>query len=117
MIDQSARSRCIESLGYVRYLVEGRLDSGECPQHGHYSPLSGVCQQCSEQYECEWLFKTDPMADFEHKSDAALAKALEFAVHYISGQTTAVGHDQAECQCESCVWLRKNELELKRMQR
>jgi len=107
MADNQTRSRCIEVLEYARGLAKDQLDLTDCPHHGYYAAGSGVCRECSEQYECEWLFRTDQSADLHHKPDDALISAVEFAVHYIGGFTVAANHTSSTCQCGNCTWLRE----------
>jgi hypothetical protein len=102
----STRLRIIESLNYPRYVVGNQLDTDECPQHGHYSRASPMCQQCVEEYECAWLFHNDELSGLSLKPDEELVRSLDFGVQYVSGLSIRDGHNPNECKCESCSWLR-----------
>ncbi len=98
----------LQALAYPRFLVTGHLDLLDCEHAGQYSHDDGVCTECYQAGECEWLYDHATYLSLEERSLEELEAALAFAMGYVDARVTGLGHPTRTCGCEACRWLRKS---------
>ncbi len=96
----------IQALTYPRGLMRGSVELNDCSHNGNYSQSDGECSDCYYGLECAWLFSNDENVSVEEKPLAALMEALEYCHGYVDARTTEWGHDNTDCGCEACRWVR-----------
>jgi hypothetical protein len=103
---ESMRPNLIEALGYPRELLRNDLELDDCPHNALYDNEDGKCLACLQRSECEWLYQNEEFAALGQKPIAEILAALEIASDYVAAQIAYWEHDNRQCGCTSCSWLR-----------
>jgi hypothetical protein len=100
------RRKILDVLVYPRQVAMANVDLSACPHSGFFEALDARCQECSKNYECDWLNSTDEFNELAEKPMEFLYRALAFGIDYVDARTAQQDHDPEICECESCQWVR-----------
>lgn len=56
--------------------------------------------------EYAWLYSNEEFAALGQKPIGEILAALDDAVEYMAAQVAYLEHDNPQCACASCAWLR-----------
>ena len=106
MSDQAAmRRKILDALAYPRQVAKANVRLSTCPHSGFFKVMDSTCQQCSKNYECDWLNSTDQFHDLAGRPMEFLYRALTFGIDYVDARNTLAGHEGQGCECDSCDWI------------
>ena len=100
------RRRILELLDHPRQVAMANVDLSECPHSGVFRTLDATCLQCVKNHECDWLNSTDDFNGLAEKEMEYLYCALIFGIEFIDTNKGQAKHDDKDCDCESCKWMR-----------
>jgi len=100
------RRRILELLDHPRQVAMANVDLSECPHSGVFITLDATCLQCAKNHECDWLNSTDDFNGLAEKEMEYLYCALIFGIEFIDTNKGQAKHDDKDCNCESCKWVR-----------
>jgi hypothetical protein len=107
MSDQAAmRRKILDALAYPRQVAKANVRLSTCPHSGFFEVMDSTCQQCSKNYECDWLNSTDQFHDLAGRPMEFLYRALTFGIDYVDAQVVRQEHNADSCECNSCEWIR-----------
>ena len=108
MSDQAAmRRKILDALAYPRQVAKANVRLSTCPHSGSFKVMDRTCQQCSKNYECDWLNSTDEFNDLAGRPMEFLYRALTFGNDYVAARNALAGHERQGCECDSCDWISK----------
>jgi len=93
-------------LEYPRWVIEREVDFTDCHLGGGFNAKEAQCSSCNFGEACCWLNanRNPPSAD---ASLAELLVALRSAAEFLRSSTAKQEGHMAECDCDSCHWLRE----------
>jgi hypothetical protein len=100
------RRRILDILAYPRQVAKASIDLSACPHSGFFEVMDARCQDCSKNYECDWLNSTDEFNDLAGKPMEFLYRALTFGIDFVDARNAIADHAEDKCDCESCEWVR-----------
>ncbi len=99
------KRRILESLAYPRQFAMADVDLSACPHSGLFTAIDSRCQQCTRNYECDWLNSTDEFNDLAAQPLDFLHRALTFGIDYVDSRNVPTNLHAKDCDCENCEWL------------
>ena len=93
-------------LEFPRWRIDRDVDFTNCHLHGAFSREDEACASCDFGTACRWLNRNRAKPSLETPL-ADLLQALQTAVSYLRrGHVETAGHG-ADCDCDTCAWLRE----------
>lgn len=93
-------------LEYPRWVIEREVDFTSCHLQGEFEASDPVCANCQFGEACSWLS--------HHRGEPSLStplpellNALQTAADYLRGERLGPPPHTAECDCDTCQWLRE----------
>ena len=101
------RQAIIETLSFPKTVIAKYINVDNCPHGGYFNPAESDCEHCARHGECHWIFQNEESTALENKPLEELISALEYSISFIELRISHQGHHAGNCQCESCLWLKK----------
>ncbi len=89
-----------------RQVISNNIDLEHCSHCGRFDVVDHICQICEKQSDCFWLFKNDQFSSKKPKPLWQQKIALDFAIDFIGVKVEEWQHEEENCQCHICEWLR-----------
>jgi hypothetical protein len=106
MEQQNLHYRLKELFTIPRQVISNNIDLEHCTHCGRFDVVDGLCRICEKQNDCFWLLKNDQFSSKNPKSLWQEKLALDFAIDFIGIKIDQWEHDEENCQCHICEWLR-----------
>jgi hypothetical protein len=100
------RRELIEALDFPKQLVLELVEQRNCPHESLFQPADDRCQQCGLNRECHWVSCLNEFADFEGKATYTINASLRYGIDLVGTLHSEARHDQNDCDCEYCAWMR-----------
>lgn len=106
MAHQNLHHRLKEFFAIPRQIISNNIDLEHCTHCGRFDVVDTICTSCEKQSDCFWLFKNDQFSSNNSKPLWQQRIALDFAVDFISVKIEQWEHNEDNCKCHICEWLR-----------
>ncbi|MCW8891557.1 MAG: hypothetical protein OQL20_12930 [Sedimenticola sp.] len=100
------RDQVIAALSYPRLLMEQEVKAQACEQHYQFNETVEACNDCLYVLECQSNSDRLSVENLHQASSSELSKLLSFGYEYVSYQLSRDDHETAQCDCQSCGWIR-----------
>ena len=103
------RRQLIEALTFPKLLVRQMIEGGNFEHKNLFEATGERCNHCDSGEDCGWEHCLQDFRNFENDTTEDLSASLREGIKLVEALHRKLRHDETNCTCETCCWIRHAE--------